>query len=241
MRRVRGAGEDPDCALRSPTRYLAIAGALVVGATGLLLGLAVAFAPLDPGETRSPTVIATGLVLTTLAAAYAVTQRGSARRPLPPAQPRPGGVALPVRRGHRAAGGAAFLAVAAWGVVLAVGGGSAGPRLTGGVLVLGGAGLALVWQRSDPRILLDPTGLTLPGSRAPLAWDDVHDVAALGGWLPALAVGASGRRLVTARLAGQAWPPSTLVAVLDHYRSEDGRADRGGLDRTASLDRFRGT
>jgi hypothetical protein len=241
--RVRGVGEDPDLALRAQGRYVALGGAVLLGAVGLLFALAGAFAPLGAGETRGPATIATGLVFVALAAAYVATQRGPVRRDLPPAEQRTGGVALPVRRGYRAAGAAAFVAVAALGVVLALDADSAGPRLLGVALVLLGAGVALAWRRLEVQIVLDPDGVTLPGDRRPrrIAWADVHDVATLDGWLPTLAVGAAGRRLVTTRLAGQAWPPSVLVAVLDHYGSEAGRGGRHELDRATALDRFRGT
>lgn len=144
-----------------------------------------------------------------------------------------------MRSGHRAAGVVACLAVTAVGILTTVVG-SPGGRVLGGLVAVGGIAASVGWARSPVALVLDPAGVELPGALRPrrVAWDEIHDATVDGGWLPSVVLGLRGSS-VTFRLAGQAWPPSAILAVLDHYRSARGRAERPGLTTAAAVDRFR--
>lgn len=133
------------------------------------------------------------------------------------------------------------MAVAALGIITLLTADAGGGRVVGVLVSLAGAAAAVSGGRIPAAIVLDPEGFALPGARRPrrVAWDEIQAVAALGGWLPRIAFTVRGPRLFTVRLAGQAWPASAILAVLDHYRSAGGRADRRELTTAASVDRFR--
>jgi hypothetical protein len=225
---------DPDRVLRTAGHYALLGCVSVVGAIGVLT---LALVGADPA-------LALGAGLVLLAAAGArLLSAPSHRRPLPPAVAGDDCVLLPVRRGYDAAGTLAMVALVVMGVGALLSAEAADTVVTGVVLVVIGAVLAVVTLRHDHAIRLDPDGVTLPGGRGGarrVAWDEVDDVVVVAGVQPRLVVLRDGPGTPSARLLAQAWPPSTLLAVLTAYRRQSNRRDRAGLVDPATLDRFRG-
>ena len=244
---IRRAADEPDRAMRTPARYAFLAAAAFMGALGLFFAIGGAFAPLQPGETRSVALIASGLEFVVVAGAVAVLlSKASYRTPLPPAVGDRGGVRLPVRRAYRVAGTVSMLGFAGLGVTLAAFASSPAYVVVGALVGAAFVALSALAWHSRHDIWLDPTGVNTGSGtlrHRTVAWDDVLEVTALDGWQPVLAISwdATDRaEVVTVRLLAQAWPPSTLIAVLDHYSGGKGRRDRAALTEPSSLDRFRG-
>lgn len=245
----RGLSQDPDRVLRSPSRWLLVAGAGFLVAVGLLFAIGGAFAPLGEGEERSWFPVVLGVQLTTLGVTMAVALWAPRRSSggLPAAVPAPGGgvgVALPLRRAPRVASLVGLSVVASLGVNIAAAAHGAGVVLLGFGIVAFGVALIVVSARAAARevgaIVLDPESLTLPAGttpRATIAWRDLSEVAVTGGWQPHLVVTYKGPGLSTSRLLSQAWPPRALVEVVEYYRTH--RDARAGLTDPGALDRFR--
>lgn len=82
--------------------------------------------------------------------------------------------------------------------------------------------------------------MTLPAGTTPsttIAWRDLTEVAAVGGWQPHLVVTYQGPGLAAVPLRGQAWTPSALVRLLERYRTDP--SARAQLTSPAALDQFR--
>ena len=244
--RARGLTDDPDQVLRAPVRWLPVAAAMFVAAVGVLFAVGGAFAPLDAGEQGDWFPVVFGVQLAALAGAMvaSVWPVGPASRPFPAPALVSDGVALPMRQAPRVAGLVGLLVVASVGVTLAVVADGTAMAVLGVVIAVGVVALGVwLWRaggRGAGAIVLNPTSVRLPAGTTPritIAWTDLVEVAVTGGWKPHLVVTYQGPGLSASRLGGQAWPPSALVAVLDHYRTHpDARAQ---LDRVDALDQFR--
>ncbi len=243
-----GVGDDPDAVLRSPGRLAVLTAAGLLVALGLVFVVAGAFAPLGDEETRSWIPIAVGAWIAAFGGlgllALAMPRARRAGTTLPPARTvtRDGraGVELPLRpAGTVASITSAFLASALGIVVVVVADGLVLVAL-GVVVTLRMGAVGMIGLRRRSAIRLTPDGLTLPGVANPptsLPWAHVHEVGVAGGWLPHLVVSHKGSGPATMRLTHQAWPPSALVEVLEHFRTHP--RDRDTLVDPASLDRFR--
>lgn len=237
----RGAAEAPDRVLASPARwfFLGLMVLAVVAGFGMAVGGLVA--PLGEGETRSIAAPLLGLEIAILGGAGVVLFSAPSRsRPLPPARAVDGSLALPVRSSYRGARAVALLAVGAVGATGVVLIESPVGRVVGALTAVAGVVFAVLGLRESRAIRVDPTGVRLPPGITPsehIAWRDVVEVAVTGGWQPKLFVTWRGPGLSACHLLGQAWPPSAIVATLDHYGRH--ASDRVALDDPESLDRFR--
>ncbi len=240
---------DPDAVLRSPGRLAVLTAAGLLVGLGLAFAVAGAFAPLGQDETRSWIPIAVGAWLVAFGGlgllALAMPRARRAGTTLPPARTvtRDGraGVELPLRpAGTVASITSAFLASALGLVIVVVADGLVLVALGVVVTLRMGAVGVIGLRRRSAAIRLTPDGLTLPGAANPptaLPWAHVHAVGVTGGWLPHLVVSHKGSGPTTMRLTHQAWPPSVLVEVLEHFRTHP--RDRDTLADAAPLDRFR--
>lgn len=242
----RGLTDDPDRVLRSGGWVLLLAGAGLLAAIGLLFAIGGALAPLDDGEQRSWTPVALGLVLATFGGLLTVVLWGP--RPggeMPPATVAPdGGVALPRRRSQHVAAVGGFVVIGCFGILLAAMSDGPGPLALGLVIAVSAAAMCAVlvraYRRGAGAIVLTPESVTLPAGTTPrttIAWGDLVEVAAVGGWQPHLVVTYKGPGLATTRLRGQAWTPGVLVRVLEHYRNHSHA--RAALTTPSELDQFR--
>jgi hypothetical protein len=238
--RGRGVGEDPDRVLRSPLRYL--------GQAGVALGVPLAAYLAVSGSFHPLALLAGSIFLVAGVAGVVLFSAPSYRRPLPPARAVEGGIELPTRPGHRAAVVATELVLLVMAVFVAVTDDSAF-RLVCVALAAFAVLLLVTALRRSPALRLDPDGLTTPhglGRPTTLTWPEVTEVRVRGTAMPFLVAGTAARP-ATARkpgallgpVLGQAWPPSVLVAVLDHYRRGEHADDRAGLTDPTVLDRFR--
>lgn len=237
---MHGADGDPDAALRSPGRRLLLTSSALVAAVGVLFLVVGSVAAPDPGESRSavPVVVGAILLATGLSATVSATLPGARVRMLP-ATTVDGGIELPLRPAHRYSSIGSGVSVLLMGAAIVVLGDDGAARALGAALAIGGAALTVLTARHRPVIRLDPDGLTLPSGptrNAPIAWRDVVEVAAVGGWRPTLVVTWRGPGLSACFLLPQAWAPSRVVAVIEHFRTH--AADRSRLTDPAVLDRI---
>ena len=239
--RPRGADEDPDRVLASPARWSVLALSGFVAAIGAALSAASAFAPLREGETRSALAVVGFAQLAVMGAAGVVVfSAPRRRRPLPAPVLHDGGVALPMRTSYRVARVLVLAALASFGVTVAALSDDATLRVVAVLVGLVLAVFAALAVRATHPVRLDPVGVALAGDLRPqerIAWGDVADVAAVGGWLPHLVMTWDGPGLSFCRIGPQGWPPSAMVAVIEHYRTHPEERDR--LVDPAVLDRFR--
>ncbi len=68
-------------------------------------------------------------------------------------------------------------------------------------------------------------------------WRDIAEVGAVRGWHPHLVVVSKDHERMACRLLPQAWPASSLVALLEHHRRKAG--DRSALVHPDAVERFR--
>ena len=237
---------DPDRVLGSPVRWLVLGLTVLLVLVGLFFLVAGVAAAPPPGEDRSllPPLLGAELVLFGIAGA--LTQGIPGRRrggDLPGATADGGGCLLPLRPRARLGRLLTSVALVGLGVTLVVvGAADAAPAavVVGVLVVLGVVGLAVVSRGRTAHVRLDPEGVTFPGGvTAPrtVPWREVSEVAVVGGWQPHLVLTHQGPGLVACRLTPQAWPPSAIVAAIEHFASH--ASDRKGLDSPGSLDRFR--
>lgn len=150
----------------------------------------------------------------------------------------------------RSLGGAAL---AALGVVVVLSSSSASrpvmlgglavdPRILGALIVLGVVGAAVLAARTENRLVVGPEGLRMPGPGGPTRaqtalWRDIAQVGVVRGWHPHLVVVTKDHERMTCRLLPQAWPASSLVALLEHHRRKSG--GRSALVHPDAVERFR--
>ena len=243
------AGDDPDAVLRSPGRFAVFAAAGFLGRSRARASWrAGAFAPLGDDETRSWVPIAVGawLVAAGGLGLHALTDAPSpAGRHHPASGPhrhprRPGRRrAPPAESGRAAAITLAFLG-SALGISMVVAADGLVLVMSGVIIALRMGAVGVVGLRRRSTLRLTPDGLLLPGGATPpesLPWAHVRGVGGAGRLAPAAGRLRQGRRPATMRLAHQAWPPSALVEVLEHFRTHP--RDRSALTDPAALDRFR--
>ncbi|MEP7740142.1 hypothetical protein ABKW28_21045 [Nocardioides sp. 31GB23] len=232
-----GPGGDPDAVYRSLGRYA------VIGLVALMVPIGVFFAVAGAGAEDPAFPVALGVLLAVLGVTGAgslTAPRHGPRADPPPAVAVEGGLALPLRRAQVLLRAVAGVVLGLLGVLVVLVADSAGPRVLGGLVVLGVVGAAALAARTETRLVVGPEGLRVPGgvTRAQtVPWRDVAEVAAVRGWQPHLVVRSKGPGLVACRLLPQAWPASALVALVEHHRRRAG--DRAALVHPDALERFR--
>ncbi|ANH38371.1 hypothetical protein I601_1942 [Nocardioides dokdonensis FR1436] len=238
----------PDAAYRSLGRYAVLALIALLVPIGALF----AVAGLRAEQPAFPVALGALLVVMGVAGAGSLTApRHGPRADPPPAVAVEGGLALPLRRAHVLMRAVVGAAIAGLGVGMVLLGGSAtrpllvfgrdvDPRVVGVLVVLGVVAAAVLATRTENRLVVGPDGVRMPGglTRArTVPWRDIAEVGAVRGWQPHLVVAFKGPGLVACRLLPQAWPASSLVALLEHHRRKAG--DRGALVHPDAVERFR--
>lgn len=232
-----GPGGDPDAVYRSLGRHA------VIVLVALTVPIGVFFAVAGAGAEDPAFPVALGVLLAVLGVTGAgslTAPRHGPRADPPPAVAVEGGLALPLRRAQVLLRAGAGVALGLLGVLMVLVADSPGPRVLGGLVVLGVVGAAVLAARTETRLVVGPDGLRVPGgvTRAQtVPWRDVAEVAAVRGWQPHLVVRSKGPGLVACRLLPQAWPASALVALVEHHRRRAG--DRAALVHPDALERFR--
>lgn len=164
----------------------------------------------------------------------------------PPATAWDGGLRLPLRRGYAVRLGVLWVVLASFTLTAALLDGRRALLLVAAaaiLLALLAAGWLVTRGAALEQVVLDPVGLTVPGSRdanTRVPWTSLKGVQPVARLRPVMVLIPRGnqRGTLTFRLLPQAWSAQALTEMLEHY--VDHPAERSELVSPTALDRFRG-
>lgn len=154
-----------------------------------------------------------------------------------------GRVALPLSRSHVPRQCTVIVVLGSLGFTAALFDGRGWTSALAALVLAGAAGLAVrvaLTGAAAARVRLDPEGVTVPaglGSSRHLSWRQVDRVEGRPAWQPLLVVLPRKGEAIAIRLLPQAWSPTAIADVVDHYADHAG--PRRELVRSASVERFR--
>lgn len=230
-----------DDVYRAPSRWV-VAGLFCLLAVAGLGFLAAGTVAAVRGHHESRPVAVLGLqlaVLGVLGGSGMLRPRGTP----PPAVDLDGGVALPLRRSHVPRQCAVIVVLGSLALTAALFDGRGWSMALAALVLVAAAGLAVrvaTTGAAGARVRLDPEGITVPAGLASsrhLSWRDVDRIEGRPAWQPLLVVLPRKGDAIAFRLLPQAWSPTAIAAVVDHYADHAG--PRRELVGSGSVERFR--